>query len=101
MSYCFIFQGGNFDSGARWDAPEDFEEVIVDLKGKGRGGSRRASSTGAMPGLPQIGGGGQFGKSPTGYSKQGYPGSASPSDRGRSPSAGPNGRVDWKAKYLK
>jgi len=90
----------NFDGG-RWDAQSDFEEVIVDLKGKGRGGSRRASSTGAMPGLPQIGGGGQFGKSPTGYTKQAYPGSGSPSDRGRSPSAGPNGRVDWKAKYLK
>jgi len=94
-------KAGNFDVGGRWDGPDDFEEVIVDLKGKGRGGSRRASSTGAMPGLPQIGGGGQFGKSPTGYTKQVYPGSGSPSDRGRSPSAGPNGRVDWKAKYLK
>merc|ERR1719317_1519016 len=67
----------NFDGG-RWDAQSDFEEVIVDLKGKGRGGSRRASSTGAMPGLPQIGGGGQFGKSPTGYTEQAYPGSGSP-----------------------
>jgi len=94
-------KAGNFDVGGRWDGSDDFEEVIVDLKGKGRGGSRRASSTGAMPGLPQIGGGGQFGKSPTGYTKQVYPGSGSPSDRGRSPSAGPNGRVDWKAKYLK
>jgi len=93
-------KGANFDGG-KWDDQSDFEEVIVDLKGKGRGGSRRASSTGAMPGLPQIGGGGQVGKSPTGYSKQAYPGSGSPSDRGRSPSAGPNGRVDWKAKYLK
>ena len=94
------------------DGGEDFEEVVVDLKGKA-GRSRRSSSLGAGSALPHIqrvrsGGqlvGGQVGaRSPLpGYNKQMYSERSSPVERHRSPSAGGpnNGRVDWKAKYLK
>ena len=36
-----------------------------------------------------------------GYKQQLYSERSSPVERHRSPSAGPNGRVNWKAKYLK
>ena len=89
------------------DGGEDVEEVVVDLAGKA-GRSRRSSSLGAGSALPHIhrvrSGGGQVSRSPVpGYSKQLYSERSSPVERHRSPSAGGanNGRVDWKAKYLK
>ena len=89
----------------------DVEEVVVDLKGKA-GRSRRSSSLGAGSALPhitrvrsggQLGpGGGPGGVSPVpGFKQQLYSERSSPVERHRSPSAGPNGRVNWKAKYLK
>lgn len=90
------------------DEADDAEEIVVDLKGKA-GRSRRSSSFGGGSALPKIRGGsggpggGVYGKSPVpGYSKQLYSEGSSPVvDRVRSPSAGPNARIDWKAKYLK
>ena len=83
---------------------DDTDEIVVDLKGKAAR-SRRSSSFGGGSALPKIrvgSGGGVYGKSPVpGYNKQLYSERSSPVDRGRSPSAGPNTRVDWKAKYLK
>ena len=89
------------------DEADDAEEIVIDLKGKA-GRSRRSSSFGGGSALPKIRvgsggvGGGSYGRSPVpGYSKQMYSERSSPVDRGRSPSAGPSTRVDWKAKYLK
>ena len=70
------------------------EEEIIDLKDKGR----RESFPRSNSGLPRIGAPNHGSVS---YAKQTHYKSASSGDRGRSPSAGPNGRVDWKAKYLK
>ena len=85
----------------------------MDLKGKA-GRSRRSSSLGAGSALPHItrvrsggqlgAGGGLSSVSPVpGYKQQQqlYSERSSPVERHRSPSAGPNGRVNWKAKYLK
>ena len=87
--------------------------MVVDLKGKA-GRPRRSSSLGAgsaLPHIQRVRSGGQVGgvvagasRSPVpGYSKQLYSERSSPVERHRSPSAGGanNGRVDWKAKYLK
>ena len=107
LTVCTLQPG---DSG-----PEDVEEVVVDLKGKA-GRSRRSSSLGAGSALPhihrvrsggQLGPGGAGGAGGTvvspvpGYKQQLYSERSSPVERHRSPSAGPNGRVNWKAKYLK
>ena len=72
------------------------EEEIVDLKDKGR----RSSYPRTSSALPRIGAPNQ-GSLPVSYAKPISYKSASSGDRGRSPSAGLNGRVDWKAKYLK
>lgn len=72
------------------------EEEIVELKEKGR----RSSYPRTSSALPRIGVPNQ-GSVPVSYAKQINYKSASSGDRGRSPSAGVNGRVDWKAKYLK
>lgn len=82
-------QTGAVGSGA------DYEEEIVELQDRGR----REAQPRATSGLPRIQGN-QVGK-PISYGKPVNVGSASAGgERGRSPSAGPNGRVDWKAKYL-
>ena len=83
----------------------------MDLKGKA-GRSRRSSSLGAGSALPhitrvrsggQLGAGGTLGAvSPVpAFKQQLYSERSSPVERHRSPSSGPNGRVNWKAKYLK
>ena len=86
---------------------------MVDLKGKA-GRSRRSSSLGAgsaLPHITRVRSGGQLGPgggpgpavSPLpGYRQQLLSERSSPVERQRSPSAGgPNGRINWKAKYLK
>jgi len=83
--------------GTSWEGAEDFEEVIVDLKGR----SRRASQVSqAVGGLPQISHHRSHSRGPPPGIRNHYGGS--PTERGRSPSAGTTtGRQDWKAKYLK
>ena len=100
MRVCTLQAG--LDSG-----PDDVEEVVVDLKVKA-GRSRRSSSLGtgsALPHITRVRSGGQLGPAvspvPT-FKAQLYSERSSPVERHRSPSAGgPNGRVNWKAKYLK
>jgi len=69
----------------------------VDVKGR----SRRASQASqAVAGLPQIPHHRSHSRGPPQAARLHYAGS--PTDRGRSPSAGTvSGRQDWKAKYLK
>ena len=105
-------QTGAIPGGGGGSGPARLEQQqeIVELKelqgnngGGGAGGYRRSSypavgagGTRSNSSLPRIGGGGAGGidsatlKGPR----------VSQVDRGPSPSAGINGRVDWKAKYL-
>ena len=76
----------------------DGEEEIIDLK---EARSRRESYPRSNSSLPRIGVSATQGSKPVMYAKQINYKSASSGDRGRSPSATLNGRVDWKAKYLK
>ena len=79
---------------------EQFDEEIVDIKDlKGR----RESYPRSNSSLPRIGGAtNPATQKPVTYAKQvNYKSLSSGDTRGRSPSAGRNGRVDWKAKYLK